>query len=180
MHSTTQQTRRISSRGFTANSNRQQGGLDRRSSSRSPTARVGVPRFAAESRCGKRRKGTVTVELAVSLPLIFFIIFGSIEACNLIFLKQALTQAAYEGAIEGMKPNATQSEVIQHLQTSLQARNIQGATITAGASGNPIEQVSSGELFSVEVSAQTDLNLISPQLFANFSEIQAEVQARKQ
>ncbi len=46
----------------------------------------------------RKRNGTATVELAVCLPLIVIIAFGSIEATNMIFLEQRLTAAAYEGA----------------------------------------------------------------------------------
>ena len=41
------------------------------------------------------RRAAAVVELAVCLPLLFTIFFGSIEACNVIFLKQAVTAAAY-------------------------------------------------------------------------------------
>ena len=53
-----------------------------------------VQRFRS-SRC---RKGTATTELAVCLPVLVAVVFGSIEATNAIYLKQAATAAAYEGA----------------------------------------------------------------------------------
>ena len=44
------------------------------------------------------------VELAVCLPVLVLIIMGSIEACNLTFLKQKLTEAAYQGAMVATQP----------------------------------------------------------------------------
>jgi Flp pilus assembly protein TadG len=46
---------------------------------------------------GRSRKGIATVELAVCLPLLVTLVLGFIEATNVIFLKQRLTAAAYEG-----------------------------------------------------------------------------------
>jgi len=58
------------------------------------------------------------------LTAIFPVIFGGIEAANMIFLKQAITEAAYEGALYASKAEATQSETLSRVQTILDARNI--------------------------------------------------------
>ena len=46
-----------------------------------------------------KREGAAVVEFAVCLPLIVLIVLGTIEAGSLLFLKQTLVQAAYEGAL---------------------------------------------------------------------------------
>ena len=43
------------------------------------------------------RKGAAVVEFAVCLPVVVLIVLGSIEAASLLFLKQTLVQASYEG-----------------------------------------------------------------------------------
>ena len=45
-----------------------------------------------------KREGAAVVEFAVCLPLVILIVLGTIEAGSLLFLKQTLVQAAYEGA----------------------------------------------------------------------------------
>ncbi|MCA9165038.1 MAG: pilus assembly protein, partial [Planctomycetales bacterium] len=40
--------------------------------------------------------GVATLEMAVCLPMLVIITFCSIEAANFIYLKQSLTEAAYE------------------------------------------------------------------------------------
>jgi len=73
--------------------------------------RINSPRsyFQAQS---KRRRGMAVVEMAFCLPVIVLVIFGGIQAANLIFLKQAISEAAYEGALFGSKPEATQAETV--------------------------------------------------------------------
>ena len=43
-----------------------------------------------------KRAGIAVVEFAVCLPILVLVVFGSIEACNAIYLKQAATASAYE------------------------------------------------------------------------------------
>ena len=48
----------------------------------------------------KGRFGNATVELAVCLPVLVLIIFGSLQASSMYFLRQAMVQSAYEGVKE--------------------------------------------------------------------------------
>ena len=127
----------------------------------------------------KERRGIAVTELAVCLPLLFLIIFGSIEACNAIFLRQALTEAAYEGALVGMKPSATTTQVEQRVQSILDARSITGSTIFAGEGVQPIEQLATGARFRVRVSASVTGNVVGPRLFFGASTLEAELVSRR-
>ena len=44
------------------------------------------------------RTGTAAVELALCMPIMVVVVFGTIEACNSIFLKETATSAAYEAS----------------------------------------------------------------------------------
>lgn len=125
------------------------------------------------------RKGVAAVETAFCLPVIVLIVFGGIQAANMIFLKQAITAAAYEGALFASKPEGTQTETVSRVQTILDARNIQTTTITAGSGGVSIDQLAPGQSFSIRIRAAASLNSIGPQMFAVFNDIEAEVFARK-
>ena len=49
------------------------------------------------NRSRARRRGTLTVEMAMVVPVIFLMIFGSIEFARMMMVRQALTNAAHEG-----------------------------------------------------------------------------------
>ena len=115
----------------------------------------------------RSRKGVETVELAVSLPLVIFILFASIEACECIFLQQAITEAAYQGALEGTSNNSTESRIIQRSQSLIDARGIQGASIVVtGAGGIVFDDLARGDSFSVSIQANIAANRRGPKLFA--------------
>lgn len=87
-------------------------------------------------RSAKRiRRGVAATELAVCLPIILVLIIGTIEACSMIYLKQSLSTAAYEGARASLKPGATTSDVTDACNRVLAPRNVAGATITVSPSG---------------------------------------------
>ena len=47
----------------------------------------------------------------------------------MIFLKQALTESAYQGVLVAMKPNATEADITTRVQSILDARNIKQTSI---------------------------------------------------
>ena len=55
----------------------------------------------------RSRRAVAAAEFAVCLPILVLLVFGSIEASSFIFLKQALSVAAYEGAREAALSNST-------------------------------------------------------------------------
>jgi len=117
--------------------------------------------------------------MAFCLPIIMLVVFGGIQAANLIFLKQAITEAAYEGALYGSKAEATQTQTVSRVQAILDARNIQGTTIYAMGGGQAVDQLTPGEVLSVRVTATSSANTIGPQMFVVPASVGAEVFARK-
>ncbi len=82
------------------------------------------------SRAARSRLGTATVELAVCLPILVVIGFGSIEATNAIFLKDRLTSAAYEGARAATTPGQTSAGATTVATSVLTQFGISGGSIT--------------------------------------------------
>lgn len=78
------------------------------------------------------RDGAAVVELAITLPIIFFIVLATVEICNSIFLRQSLSVMAYEGARVAVTPDADQSDIRDQVTAFGQARNltINNVTIT--------------------------------------------------
>lgn len=108
------------------------------------------------------RAAIATVELAICLPVLSLIMFGSIQATNLIFLQHATTAAAYEGSLEMAKSNATNSSVKARIQQVLDAREVVNSSITIFPSGTVISKTPPGTLLTLEVTAE-----VRPNLFLN-------------
>ena len=127
-----------------------------------------------------KKRGAALTELLFVLPILILIIFGSIEATNLLHLQQAVTESAYDGAVRASRLGATQSQVQTNITDLLAARNIQATVIEVGNGATPVENIPSGQLFNVFVKIDTASHLISPTMFANFTEIEVRMVARKQ
>lgn len=105
---------------------------------------------------GDRRSGLAAVELAICLPVLVLLVLGSIELTNFIFLKHALTSAAYEGVREAVRREGTDASSTAMAQQVLTARGIQGASVRV----TPGTQITSGQPLTVEVSAPSSSNRV--------------------
>ena len=75
------------------------------------------------------------VETALLLPLLILLAFGSIELSNMVFMKQSLSIAAYEGARLATKPGATQAQAETRIREVLTARNVSSYSVQFTTSG---------------------------------------------
>lgn len=80
------------------------------------------------------RTGAAVVEFAVLLPVMILLVFGSIEMANGIFLKQAISVSAYEGARAGSRSGGTEAEVKSRISEVLTSRGIKNQTVTISPS----------------------------------------------
>lgn len=78
----------------------------------------------------EQRSGAAAVEVAVSLPLFLALVFGVIEANNAIFLKEALTAAAYETANVASAVGGTSSVAVQRGNGVLTLLGVSSGTVT--------------------------------------------------
>ncbi len=78
----------------------------------------------------RTRKGIAATELAVCLPILLVLIVGTIEACSMVYLKQSLSVAAYEGVRVSVSPNGDPVDVTTAANRILTARNVKSATVT--------------------------------------------------
>ena len=90
------------------------------------------------------------VELAVSLPLLVFLLLGTIEACQMIHLKQDLSVVSYEGARVGVLPGASTAAIEAQCDLLLDDRGIAGYSV--GVSADPAT-LNRGDLLTVTVEA---------------------------
>lgn len=100
------------------------------------------------------RRASAVVELAVCLPIIMLLVWGTIELNNSIFLKQTLTSAAHEGALVGTGNGATSAEIIQRVETVMNNRTELPFAVTIDTeNGLTYDALESGSLFTVVVTS---------------------------
>jgi Flp pilus assembly protein TadG len=105
-----------------------------------------------------RRHGVAATEFAVCLPIIVLLVLGTIEACSMVFLKQALAVAAYEGARTAIIPGATVDQVKAASLQVLKDRKIDGGVVTVKPTN--IDALNPGDFVDVTVSAPCNANSI--------------------
>jgi len=124
-------------------------------------------------RADKRRRGVATVELAVCLPVILLLVVGAIEGSNFIFLKQAVTAAAYESAQTLTRIGGTKVKAESRANQVLSARSIDQSTISFSPA-NP-DAVARGEAVTISISAPVTANSIGLDWFFDSQTVSASV-----
>ena len=76
------------------------------------------------------RRGTAATEMAVVLPLLVTLVFGSMEMANAVFLRQSLNMAAYEAAKVVTRPGNNQALATTRAGEILTLRKVTGYTLT--------------------------------------------------
>jgi Flp pilus assembly protein TadG len=107
--------------------------------------------------------GVAAAEFAVCLPVIVLIVLATIEACTMIFLKQSLTIAAYEGARVALTQNASTSDVQRVAQQVLTERRVSGGTVTVAPTN--LASIQPGQYLTVTVTAPATGNNAVPLRF---------------
>jgi hypothetical protein len=115
------------------------------------------------SRLVQLRRAVAAVELAVCLPVVVLLVVATIEACSMIFLKQSLSIAAYDGARAAIRAGATATDVRQTCEQILRDRRIHGATITIEP--EQFEHLEPGQYVDVILSAPCGSNTVVPNTF---------------
>lgn len=96
----------------------------------------------------------------------------------MIFLKQSLAVAAYEGSHRAIAPQATAAEVTAACTQILTDRNINGATITLIPSD--LSAIAPGEYLEVRITASSDANAIVPLNFFSGQVLQSSAVVMKE
>ena len=102
-------------------------------------------------------------EFAVCLPVIMVIVLAAIEACSLIFLRQALQATAYEAVRVAVAPGGTTTAVLNRANDMLSQRNVQQGNVQL--SPNDLANSTAGSQVTVTVTAPIDSNRLMPPWF---------------
>lgn len=71
------------------------------------------------SRAARRRRGLLTFELILVLPLLLIVVLATIELATMLLANQALSAAAHVGAREASIPGATRARVERAVEQAL-------------------------------------------------------------
>jgi len=86
---------------------------------------------AMTARCSHRlRQGAAAVELAVCLPVMVLLTLGTLEATDLVFLRQRLVTAAFEAARTATAPGQTSTAAIAAGTSTLTLRGVTDGSVT--------------------------------------------------
>ena len=105
-----------------------------------------VRRSGAKS--GKRR-ATATLEFALCLPACMVVFLGTLDCCSMVFHRQSLSLAVYEGSNVAIQPGAKTADVVSQCTKFLAARGIAPATVVTVPA--EISTAESGTLVEVHV-----------------------------
>lgn len=105
-----------------------------------------------------RPAGAAVVELAICLPFLTFIVFGSIEVANSVYLKQTITAAAFEVAQVVTGDGGTEAAARLRGEEMLAACSVKDYTITISPAAGP--NTPPGRPVTVTIEAAADANAI--------------------
>jgi len=107
-----------------------------------------------------KRAAAALVELAICLPLMAFLVGATVEACDLIFLRNSLATASYSGTLEVSRAGCTQTSITNQVSQVLNAAQIKNYSITiTKAGGGAFASSVKGDLINIQVSAVSASNL---------------------
>ncbi len=124
------------------------------------------------------RRGAVAVEMAIVLPALLLLVIGIVESSNLIYLKQSLTVAAYEGARASIAFQATTSDVESHANLIVADRQVQGSSIAISPTNFHLQPY--GTYITVEVAAPYQSNSVAPGWFFQALTLKSRVRMMKE
>ena len=103
---------------------------------------------------------------------------GTLEASTMIFLKQSLSVAAYEGVRTAITAGAVATDVEASCNNILNQRNVAGATVAVTPA--PLESQPVGSWIMVSVSAPASSNSVIQGLFYSSHTVAARASMMKE
>lgn len=129
----------------------------------------------------RQRRGAATVEFALVLPTLVILTIGTMDVCSMLFLKETVALAAYEGARTGVPRGKTDLDVIDRVTEFLDERSVRydsQSVVTIAPPGFDGAETLENVTVNVTVPAQGNL-LIPSQMFGHMN-VTARVTMRKE
>lgn len=106
------------------------------------------------------RRGAAFVELAICLPILTVVIIGSIEVCDLIFLRNSLVSSAYVGTLAIDRVTSTEASVRSLISQTLDASRVKNYQINIqGPNLESFDASPVGSLIRIQIRAPFAANM---------------------
>ena len=137
--------------------------------------------FPRTRRDARRRRATATVELAICFPVMFLLTIGTMDVCSMLFLKETITMAAYEGARRGMARDRTNTDATNRVMEFLDERNVayEVANVVSFSSTD-FDSANTLDNVTITVTVPCSGNLIIPSAMFDDLTMTAAVTMRKE
>lgn len=112
----------------------------------------------------KHRQGAATVELAFVLPAFIALVFGAIEICQRLHIKQSALVAAYEACRVATRPISDTAAVQTHCETLLTQQKVQWNSIqirNMTQAKNDLDGIATGDEIRIQITIPWTQNTIS-------------------
>ena len=127
-------------------------------------------------RLARRTSGSASVEMALTLPLVFSFSFAAVEFGRVNMIRNSMENAAYEGARQGIVPGATASDCIAASTGLLEAVGVQGFDVDV----DPVTILEDTSQVTVTVSVPLDANsFVAHRFFAGETMTRATTLSRE-
>jgi Flp pilus assembly protein TadG len=129
----------------------------------------------------RNRRGVASVEFAMVLPALLVLTLGTLDLCSMMFLKETVVLAAYEGARAGVNRGNTDADAVERVTEFLDERGVvhhgAGSVAISGASFDSADTL---QHVTITVTVPAAGNLIIPSaMFAGLN-VSASVTMRKE
>lgn len=117
-----------------------------------------------QRRTRSARYGVATVELAIVLPVLIALVFGAIEICQRLHVKQSALIAAYEACRVATRPISDTDDVQTHAETLLTQQNVHQATVkirNMTQAQNDLDNIVTGDEIRIRIDVPWGANTIS-------------------
>lgn len=106
------------------------------------------------------KRGLAVTELAVCLPLLTALTFGTVDLCAAMFLKETVTIAAYEAARVGVERGGTNAAAIRRAQEFLDERGVSYRPNSIRIQGTSFDSADTLEHVTIVISVDCEDNLL--------------------
>ena len=131
-------------------------------------------------RKSRQRRATATVELAICFPVLLILTVGTMDVCSMLFLKETVTMAAYEGARRGISRNHTNAHATARVLEFLDERNVVYSTGNVVSISPSFDSADTLQNVEVTVTVPCAGNLIIPSAMFDDLTMTASVTMRKE
>lgn len=111
------------------------------------------------------RRGVVTTELAICLPVLLTFAFGMMELCSILHVRQRMVTSCYDAVRLATRPtthrsrSATAAEALDRCRATLTNLGVKGATVSISPAD--LSTANPGTIVTVTVTAPLSQNCVT-------------------